>query len=147
MNPDGRISTQGGENLAQNPFAGLSKAGLPEETRSRGGPGTGGGQPAPRATLPGTTGKKDSGRRAEGSRGRVDILRETGGRGGKTVTVVSGFTGIGQPEKEALTKRMRAACGCGGTVKEGRIEIQGDQREAVARILAEAGFRPVFAGG
>jgi translation initiation factor 1 len=77
----------------------------------------------------------------------VDILRETGGRGGKTVTVVSGFTGIGQPEKEALAKRMRAACGCGGTVKEGRIEIQGDQREAVARILAEAGFRPVFAGG
>jgi translation initiation factor 1 len=77
----------------------------------------------------------------------VDILRETGGRGGKTVTVVKGFTGIGLPEKEDLAKRMRAACGCGGTVKEGRIEIQGDQRDVVARILAEAGFRPVFAGG
>jgi predicted translation initiation factor SUI1 len=80
-------------------------------------------------------------------RGRVDIVRETGGRGGKTVTVVSGFTGIGLPEKEELAKKMRAACGCGGTVKEGRIEIQGDQRETIARILAEAGFRPVFAGG
>jgi translation initiation factor 1 len=77
----------------------------------------------------------------------VDIRRETEGRGGKTVTVVDGFTGIGLPEKEALSKKMRSACGCGGTVKEGRIEIQGDQRETVARILAEAGFRPVFAGG
>jgi translation initiation factor 1 len=63
------------------------------------------------------------------------------------VTVVTNFVGIGQPEKEQLAKRMRAACGCGGTVKDGRIEIQGDQRETVARILAEAGFRPVFAGG
>jgi translation initiation factor 1 len=77
----------------------------------------------------------------------VDIRRETGGRGGKTVTVVSGFAGIGLQEKERLAKEMRAACGCGGTVKAGNIEIQGDQREAVARILAEAGFRPVFAGG
>jgi translation initiation factor 1 len=77
----------------------------------------------------------------------VDIVRETGGRAGRTVTVVSGFIGIGGPEKEGLAKKMRAACGCGGTVKEGRIEIQGDQRETVARILAEAGFRPVFAGG
>jgi translation initiation factor 1 len=42
---------------------------------------------------------------------------------------------------------MRAACGCGGTVKDGNIEIQGDQRERVAEILAAAGFRPVFAGG
>jgi len=42
---------------------------------------------------------------------------------------------------------MRSACGCGGTIKEGQIEIQGDQREVVARILSEAGFRPVFAGG
>jgi translation initiation factor 1 len=81
------------------------------------------------------------------SRGRVDILRETGNRGGKTVTVVTGFTGIGLPEKEQLAKKMRAACGCGGTVKEGRIEIQGDQRETVAKILSGAGFRPVLAGG
>jgi translation initiation factor 1 len=81
------------------------------------------------------------------NRGRVDIVRETAGRGGKTVTVVRGFTGIGLPEKEALAKKMRAACGAGGSVKDGRIEIQGDKRDAVARILAAAGFRPVFAGG
>jgi translation initiation factor 1 len=81
------------------------------------------------------------------NRGRVDITRETAGRGGRTVTVVSGFVGIGQPEKEQLAKRMQKACGAGGTVKEGRIEIQGDKREQVAKILTEAGFRPVFAGG
>ena len=81
------------------------------------------------------------------NRGRVDIKRETGNRGGKTVTVVSGFVGIGLPEKEQLAKKMRAACGCGGTVKDGQIEIQGDQRETVAKILSGAGFRPVFAGG
>jgi translation initiation factor 1 len=81
------------------------------------------------------------------NRGRVDIIRSTGRRGGKTVTVVTGFIGIGQDEKERLAKEMQKACGAGGTVKEGRIEIQGDQREAVARILTNAGFRPVFAGG
>ncbi|MBI3355378.1 MAG: translation initiation factor [Nitrospirae bacterium] len=81
------------------------------------------------------------------NRGRVDILRQTAHRGGKTVTVVTGFVGIGQTEKEHLAKEMQKACGAGGTVKEGRIKIQGDQRQAVAHILANAGFRPVFAGG
>jgi translation initiation factor 1 len=84
---------------------------------------------------------------AKKHRGRVDIIRHTAHRGGKTVTVVTNFVGIGQAEKERLAKAMQKACGAGGTVKEGRIEIQGDQREAVARILTEAGFRPVFAGG
>lgn len=81
------------------------------------------------------------------SRGRVDIIRQTAHRGGKTVTVVTNFVGIGLPEKEKLAKLMQKACGTGGTVKEGRIEIQGDKRQEVARILEEAGFRPVFAGG
>jgi len=81
------------------------------------------------------------------NRGRVDILRSTAHRGGKTVTVVTGFVGISQPEKERLAKEMQKSCGAGGTVKEGRIEIQGDHRDTVARILANAGFRPVFAGG
>lgn len=80
-------------------------------------------------------------------RGRVDIIRQTAHRGGKTVTVVTGFVGIAQAEKEQLAKAMQKACGAGGTVKEGRIEIQGDQRETLARILTDAGFQPVFAGG
>ena len=81
------------------------------------------------------------------NRGRVDIIRQTAHRGGKTVTVMTGFVGIGQSEKERLAKQMQKVCGAGGTVKEGRIEIQGDQRDVVARILTDAGFRPVFAGG
>ncbi len=81
------------------------------------------------------------------NRGRVDIIRQTAHRGGKTVTVVTGFTGISLAGKVHLAKEMQRACGAGGTVKEGRIEIQGDQRELVARILTNAGFRPVFAGG
>ncbi len=74
-------------------------------------------------------------------------MRQTAGRGGKTVTVITGFAGIGLPEKERLAREMQRACGAGGTIKEGRIEIQGDQREVVARILEGAGFRPVLAGG
>jgi len=81
------------------------------------------------------------------NRGRVDVLRSTAHRGGKTVTVVTGFVGISQTEKERLAKEMQKSCGAGGTVKEGRIEIQGDHRDTVARLLVNAGFRPVFAGG
>ena len=110
--------------FGQNPFDALSSAGLPP------GPETPPAESAPRK-----------------SRGRVDILRNTAGRGGKTVTVVAGFVGIGLPEKEKLAKQMQKTCGTGGTVKDGRIEIQGDKRTEVARILVEAGFRPVFAGG
>jgi len=60
---------------------------------------------------------------------------------------VSNFPGIGLPEKKELVRKMQKACSVGGTVKEGRIEIQGDKREEVKRILIEAGFKPVFAGG
>jgi translation initiation factor 1 len=80
-------------------------------------------------------------------RGRVDVIRQCAGRGGKTVTVITGFKGIGQPEKERLAKQIQKACGAGGTVKEGRIEIQGDKRVEATRILVEAGFQPVLAGG
>ena len=108
-----------------NPFSNLDSTGLP--------PGQS--HDAPEAKAP------------RKSRGRVDILRMTAGRGGKTVTVVKNFVGIGLPEKEKLAQEMQKACGTGGTVKEGRIEIQGDKREEVARILTKAGFSPVFAGG
>ncbi|MDE0825610.1 MAG: translation initiation factor [Akkermansiaceae bacterium] len=81
------------------------------------------------------------------SRGRVDIIRQTAHRGGKGVTVVKNFIGISLAEKQELAKIMRKACGVGGTVKDGCIEIQGDKREEVKRILIEAGFKPVFAGG
>jgi translation initiation factor 1 len=131
-----KISTDGGQGLGQNPFATLSGAGLPKSGDGRQGTGDRG-----QGTV------KAGALRTEKNRGRLDIRRETGGRGGKTVTVIDGFVGIGLPEKEQLAKKIRGACGCGGTVKDGAIEIQGDQRETIARILTEAGFRPVFAGG
>jgi translation initiation factor 1 len=133
MSHSSKISTDGGGSLGQNPFGALSAAGLPSFSKPPDAPAVAAGKQAAPAPAK--------------NRGRVDIKRETGGRGGKTVTVVSGFVGIGLPEKEQLAKKMRAACGCGGTVKDGQIEIQGDQREMIARILSEAGFRPVFAGG
>jgi translation initiation factor 1 len=136
MAAGGKIPMDGGGELKQSPFGALGSVAVrPGNGPLPAGPGAVKGVPPPLPKVP----AKD--------RGRVDLLRETGGRGGKTVTVVTGFTGIGLPEKEQLARKMRAACGCGGTVKDGRIEIQGDQRETVARILAEAGFRPVFAGG
>lgn len=104
--------------------------------------------------LPVTLGSRNTTERPETAapmklknRGRVDIIRQTAHRGGKTVTVVMGFVGISQGEKEQLAKAMQKACGSGGTVKDGRIEIQGDKRTDIARILTEAGFRPVYAGG
>ena len=133
-----KISTEGGQGLGQNPFGALSSAGLPLAPKAAAEPGD-------RANMGGASKPKPAA--PAKNRGRVDIRRETGNRGGKTVTVVDGFVGIGLPEKEQLAKKMRAACGCGGTVKDGAIEIQGDQREKIAAILSEAGFRPVFAGG
>lgn len=129
-----RIPTDGGQSFGHNPFAALSGAGLPPAP-SEDQPSAAPAPPAPEVKA------------ARKNRGRVDIVRQTKGRGGKTVTVVTGFVGIGLPEKEQLAKTMQKACGVGGTVKEGRIEIQGDKREEAARILTEAGFRPVFAGG
>ena len=81
------------------------------------------------------------------NRGRVDIVRQTAHRGGKAVTVAKTFIGIGLAEKQELAKQMQKACGVGGTVKDGCIEIQGDKREEMMRILTAAGFKPVFAGG
>jgi translation initiation factor 1 len=131
MSGGGTVPTDGGQGLGQNPFERLSSAGLPAAAAA-----------APLAPVAGKAPLVPV-----KNRGRVDVRRETEGRGGKTVTTVDGFMGIGLPDKEALSKKMRAACGCGGTVKDGRIEIQGDQRETVAKILAAAGFKPVFAGG
>lgn len=134
-NSGNKIPTDGGQTLGQNPFGALSAAGLPASANPPAGtPASGAPRSAPSAPQP-------------KNRGRVDIKRTTAGRGGKTVTLVTGFVGIGLPEKESLCKKMRSACGCGGTVKDGDIEIQGDQRDKIAAILTTAGFRPVFAGG
>ncbi len=127
-----RIPVDGGQALTQNPFEGLQLDGLPE---------------APASDTNEINQQTSKRRQPNKNRGRVDIIRQTAHRGGKTVTVVSGFVGISEAEKEQLAKQMQKHCGTGGTVKEGRIEIQGDRRPEIAQILTQAGFRPVFAGG
>ena len=78
--------------------------------------------------------------------GVVRVSRSSKGRGGKTVTLVQGV----QLDEAALTqlgKQLKAACGTGGTVKDGVIEVQGDHRELVMRQLADKGYTVKAAGG
>jgi translation initiation factor 1 len=74
------------------------------------------------------------------------IRREIGGRGGKTVTVVTGLP-LEEGALLALSRRLKAACGTGGTVKNGALEFQGDHRDALVSLLAKEGFRTKLAGG
>ena len=78
--------------------------------------------------------------------GIARIRRETEGRGGKTVTTISGLA-LDDAALAALAKRLKAACGTGGTVREGTIELQGDHREQLAALLAREGLRSKLAGG
>ncbi len=72
--------------------------------------------------------------------GIVRVGRETKGRGGKTVTLVRGLA-LDAAALEALGKALRSACGAGGAVKDGVLEIQGDHRERVAALLVEREFK------
>lgn len=70
----------------------------------------------------------------------IYIRLEKNGRAGKTVTVLEGFRM--HPEgKEELLARFKRRCGAGGTMKEGRLEIQGDQRQILLRELDMLGYR------
>lgn len=78
--------------------------------------------------------------------GVVRVLRETKGRGGKAVTVVRGLP-LAPDALAALGKRLRTACGSGGTAKDGVLEIQGDHVERVMALLAADGHKVKRAGG
>lgn len=78
--------------------------------------------------------------------GVVRISRETKGRGGKAVTLVKGLALEGAA-LIALGKQLKAACGSGGTVKDGVVEVQGDHVERVVAELQSAGYRVKRAGG
>ena len=77
---------------------------------------------------------------------QVRVSRETKGRGGRCVTVVRGLP-LRQEELTALAKRLHTACGSGGTVKDGVIEVQGDHCDKVMASLAAEGMTPKRAGG
>ncbi len=78
--------------------------------------------------------------------GNVKVSRESKGRGGKTVTLVKGLA-LDAMALALLGKQLRGACGSGGTVKDGVIEIQGDHCELVMEALKKQGHNPKRTGG
>ena len=78
--------------------------------------------------------------------GIVRVRRETKGRGGKTVTTVSGVP-LGGEALRNLASDLKRRCGTGGTAKDGVIEIQGDHRETIVAELSRRGFTAKLAGG
>jgi translation initiation factor 1 len=74
--------------------------------------------------------------------GRVVLRREKAGRGGKTVVVIDDFAPhFTTAALEELARKLRGACGCGGTVTERAIEMQGDQPARIRTFLEGEGFR------
>ena len=78
--------------------------------------------------------------------GVVRVSRESKGRGGKTVTLVRGLA-LDASALTALGKRLRTACGSGGTAKDGVLEIQGDHAERVIELLRAEGIEKVKRAG
>ena len=76
----------------------------------------------------------------------VYLHRESKGRGGKAVTLLKGLA-LSEGELSALAKTLKQACGSGGTVKDGVIEIQGENRERIADTLRKLGYKVKLAGG
>lgn len=125
-----KISTEGGDALGANPFAGLDGSGLPSGKASK------------RPTAPA---RKPA---AKKSKGRVEVRREKAGRGGKTVTTLREFpTHIPLATLEAMTFDLKKTCACGGTLKGRVVELQGDVRDRVCAELDARGYQAVRAGG
>ncbi len=78
--------------------------------------------------------------------GFVRISRETKGRKGKTMTVISGLP-LSQERLTSLAKQFKQQCGTGGTVKDDCIEIQGDHRDKLFDSIAKLGFKVKKSGG
>lgn len=78
--------------------------------------------------------------------GKVLIGLETKGRKGKGVTIVKGLP-ITEDKLKALAKKLKAQCGTGGAVKDGQIEIQGDNRQKLKDLLEKEGYKSKFTGG
>lgn len=109
-----------------NAFAGLDMPNLP--------PG-----PQPKPQDPGVDPEAPQSR---WKMGRVVLQRETAHRGGKTVIVIKDFAShLPISVIETIAKRVRAACGCGGTVRERRVEVQGDNVAKIRTVLEAEGFQ------
>ena len=78
--------------------------------------------------------------------GIVRIQRQTSGRKGKGVCLITGVS-LDDIELEKLAAELKKKCGCGGAVKEGVIEIQGDNRDLIKSLLEAKGMKVKLAGG
>lgn len=78
--------------------------------------------------------------------GVVRIRRETKGRKGKGVSIVSGLP-AGEDELKALAKELKQKLSSGGNIKAGEIEFQGDHRDRLKALLEAKGYRVKLAGG
>ncbi len=78
--------------------------------------------------------------------GIVRVGRECKGRGGKTVTTITGIP-LDEAALRTLSGELKRRCGTGGTVKDGVIEIQGDHRDTLMSELAQRGFTVKRGGG
>lgn len=115
-----RIDTSGKQSALQSPFAALQIDGLPE------------GPVNPTEKKPEPPRKN----------GRVVLRREKAQRGGKIVVVVYDFEPqISDEAIEDFARKARQACGCGGTVRDREIELQGDNAPKVRAYFESAGFR------
>ncbi len=76
----------------------------------------------------------------------VYLHRESKGRGGATVTLVKELH-LNEKDLKKLATALKQACGAGGTIKDGVIEIQGDHREKIADVLGKLGYKSRIAGG
>ncbi|HJR81267.1 MAG TPA: hypothetical protein VJ821_14450 [Anaerolineales bacterium] len=76
----------------------------------------------------------------------VYLHRESSGRKGKGVTLVKNLM-LSADDLKALTKTLKQECGRGGTIKDGVIEIQGEQRQKIASVLQRLGYKVKIAGG
>ncbi|NWF63310.1 MAG: stress response translation initiation inhibitor YciH [Chloroflexi bacterium] len=74
------------------------------------------------------------------------LHRESGGRGGKVVSVVKNLI-LTEEDLKTLAKKLKQECGTGGTVKDGVIEIQGEHRQRMAEVLQKLGYKVKIAGG
>lgn len=78
--------------------------------------------------------------------GVIRIQRQTSGRKGKGVCIISGIS-LNQSELLKLAAELKKKCGCGGAVKQGCIEIQGDKRDLLKSLLEDKGMKVKLAGG